>query len=792
MSYRVLRISSLSSIPAGYNMSVTDVMPVTIGTTTTLSSVKMTVGEFAQWQASPYNMQNIWISAGNSTIYTRSGLSSWGWREKFGINSSAPTVTLEVSGNDAMLIPIGTTAERPGSPANGHIRYNTTTHKYEGYCTSSWGPLGGISDQDDDTYISMESFSGNDDDGMTFFTAGTRTMTLCSNGNLGIGTTTPSLKLDIYTSGSNEQSINLNRASTTAEASIRFQTAGSNEWIMGLNNDTSGDFYIYDYASASQVFTIQDTTGKVGIGTDDPAELLHVYGPAPGIRVENSQVGGCGLNIKNTAREWEVGSDNAPDVFYIRDVSNSDAMRLTIDNTGNVGIGTTSPDNELHVDFGNSGYLKLEYNAAGWSGLEFDEAGSTRAIFNWDDLNNRFDFYAGGATSTDIAMSILEGGNVGIGTDDPSGKLSVYEKTADEECKVVVRTLANQGGDPYIKFDSGGTNFVVGEKWIGTTNNYLVLGPGENPDTTSGIFVKGNGNVGIGTTGPSYKLSVLGTTNLEGAVRTTGQITSTITTGTAPFVVASNTKVANLNADMVDGYSQAQIAGSLVANGDYARLKALDGTVLTDFSIPYAVDASNLRVAGAVDQAGTAFGVGLEVGTGEYSTSIELNNAAGTTVSRIIAPYANDSGTVNGKSVNQHLQTSNKVQFKAIGINTGADVTAGQLWATSDIIAYYSSDVRLKENIVSISDSLDKVSRINGVSFDWTDEHIEKNGGLQDYFVRKHDVGVIAQEIEEVLPEAVCTRDDGTMAVRYEKIVPLLIEAIKDLSEKVKRLEEDR
>jgi len=94
----------------------------------------------------------------------------------------------------------------------------------------------------------------------------------------------------------------------------------------------------------------------------------------------------------------------------------------------------------------------------------------------------------------------------------------------------------------------------------------------------------------------------------------------------------------------------------------------------------------------------------------------------------------------------------------------------GNLSASGDITAYSGSDERLKDNITPIPDSLDKVLSISGNTFDWN-EKSEKEG---------NDVGVVAQEILEVLPEAVITRDNGYLAVRYEKLVPLLIEAIKD------------
>lgn len=116
----------------------------------------------------------------------------------------------------------------------------------------------------------------------------------------------------------------------------------------------------------------------------------------------------------------------------------------------------------------------------------------------------------------------------------------------------------------------------------------------------------------------------------------------------------------------------------------------------------------------------------------------------------------------------------------SFGVGTAASGTLGEIRATNNVTAYYSSDKRLKENIKPLENALDKLNEIRGVSFDWTEEEIEKRGGVDGYFVRKNDIGVIAQEIESVIPEAVATREDGFKAVRYELIVPLLIQAIKE------------
>lgn len=94
----------------------------------------------------------------------------------------------------------------------------------------------------------------------------------------------------------------------------------------------------------------------------------------------------------------------------------------------------------------------------------------------------------------------------------------------------------------------------------------------------------------------------------------------------------------------------------------------------------------------------------------------------------------------------------------------------GDIRASGDITAYFSSDERLKDNITPLEGALNKISQIGGYEFDWNKD--SSNSG--------HDVGVIAQEIEKVLPEIVVNRDNGYKAVRYEKIVALLIEAIKE------------
>ena len=104
---------------------------------------------------------------------------------------------------------------------------------------------------------------------------------------------------------------------------------------------------------------------------------------------------------------------------------------------------------------------------------------------------------------------------------------------------------------------------------------------------------------------------------------------------------------------------------------------------------------------------------------------------------------------------------------------------ATNLHVQGDVLAFSASDKRLKNNISNISSPIEKIKQINGVNFEWSDKQSTYSG---------KDVGVIAQEVEKVLPEVVTKREDGHLAVKYEKIIPLLIEAIKDQQKEIEEL----
>jgi len=232
---------------------------------------------------------------------------------------------------------------------------------------------------------------------------------------------------------------------------------------------------------------------------------------------------------------------------------------------------------------------------------------------------------------------------------------------------------------------------------------------------------------------------VLGGTNIVSA--------STDST-TVDFTITNGNITANLIGGVVSGSSQViGILGSLntFSSSALTRLTALE------------VETSN-----------------LETFTSSINTTIKTRLNVETVVSG--SSQITLSSTTGGG-------TSANVQFGSLGIGMTASGTTGRIDATNDIVAYSSSDRRFKENITPIENALDKINQIGGYEFDWNEENKVEHG------YEGHDLGVIAQEIEMIAPELVQNRENGYKAVKYDKLVSVLIQAIKELSAKVDRLE---
>ena len=204
------------------------------------------------------------------------------------------------------------------------------------------------------------------------------------------------------------------------------------------------------------------------------------------------------------------------------------------------------------------------------------------------------------------------------------------------------------------------------------------------------------------------------------------------------------------------------------------------GTVTNLSNVSFATTVAANSVALGTDTTGDyvatmTAGTGITVGTatGEGSTPVITNTGVTSNVAGTGISVSGGTGAVT-ISIGQAVATSSNVQFNSLGVGMAASATAGRIDATNDIVAFSSSDIRFKENITPIENALDKISKISGNTYDWKAENKIEHG------YEGNDVGVIAQEIEAVLPQLVQTRENGFKAVKYDKLVALLIEGIKE------------
>jgi Chaperone of endosialidase len=199
------------------------------------------------------------------------------------------------------------------------------------------------------------------------------------------------------------------------------------------------------------------------------------------------------------------------------------------------------------------------------------------------------------------------------------------------------------------------------------------------------------------------------------------------------------------------------------------------------------------------DVDGTALTTGTTVtvaqgGTGQTSYTdgqLLIGNTTGNTLTKATLTGTTNQITVtNGAgsitlSTPQSINTSASVQFGSFGVGTAASGTTGEIRATNNVTAYYSDD-RLKTRIGNIENALDKLCSLEG--FYYEANEVAQSLGYE----AKREVGVSAQQVQAIMPEIVAPApiDERYLTVRYERALPLLIEAIKELRSELKAVKE--
>ena len=218
---------------------------------------------------------------------------------------------------------------------------------------------------------------------------------------------------------------------------------------------------------------------------------------------------------------------------------------------------------------------------------------------------------------------------------------------------------------------------------------------------------------------------------------------------------------------------------NLVLSGDLTVAGTRTELQVTELN----VEDKNITVASGAADSSAADGAGLTV-DGASATFTYTHSGTKWNMNKPLDVTGNiDSNgllTVSGTGTSEF---SSHLKAHCLGIGTNPSGTTGEIRAAGDITAYYSSDERLKENIIPLQGALNKVKAIGGYEFDWKD-------GIEDATSKTgHDIGVKAQEIQAQYPDLVHERDNGYLAVDYIKLSAVLIEAVKELSNKVDLLE---
>lgn len=211
---------------------------------------------------------------------------------------------------------------------------------------------------------------------------------------------------------------------------------------------------------------------------------------------------------------------------------------------------------------------------------------------------------------------------------------------------------------------------------------------------------------------------------------------------------------------------QTSVSGS---SGSCTGLSATATALATARTIGGTSFDGTANIAVALSATATALATARTIGGVSFDGTANINlpgvNSAGS---------QNTTGTAAGISGSPTVDLNN-LTCDQIGVNVAANGTDGRIDAGNDIVAFSSSDMTLKENIIAIPNALDKVLSLGGYTFDWKKEREEEHGYTGS------DIGVLAQEVEQVLPSAVRDNCYGNKSVRYEKLIPLLVQSIKEL-----------
>jgi hypothetical protein len=638
------------------------------------------------------------------------------------------------------------------------------------------------------------------------------------SGYVGIGNNVPVTGLDVRTAGYSNTTA---RFGTTRpiyivndDPIIGFNQyydngwkAGTSGWSGSIGLTSSGDIYFNtsNNSAAADAATSNNkrmtilNNGNVGINTTAPLHKLHVDGAFLSRRsASTTNINGqflvfsdsttpttaylygmdLGYNGNYRTRifspaSYDVALSSAPNTSMGSQSSYTDHLVVKGD-TGNVGIGTIAPDTRLHVVGTAETRLRVgSSNATSNVVLELRDENSPTGQGTVITYNNATgETYFNNALSTATTDFHFQSGEYGTASD--------FFTLSDAGGNSIVQ-LSTATGDAFITYEDAINELAIASDGdlrltTPTDQDVFYISSGGNIDMTQAggvVDMGGNlivdGQVGIGTSSPDHTLHVVSSQQCPALFE------STTAGGGISLMDSTTTNDAQVG---IGAFGDALCFRSGGAAAGNMRLLSNGNLGINTTSA-----LQKLHVSGGHMVIENTYGLYLNGSDTNWQFGRNIVTDSGFLTSNTVQVKVFNGATQGFQVVN----SSNTAVFEVEGSGGRARVlgglavgnitpsaTAGRIDASNDIVAYSTSDSRLKENVTPIENALEKVKALTGVEFDWKEETKEVHG------YEGHDVGVIAQEVQAVLPEAVRTTDSGYLSVRYEKMIALLIEGMKE------------
>lgn len=536
-------------------------------------------------------------------------------------------------------------------------------------------------------------------------------------------------------------------------------------------------------ADTGQLFW-DKTNNRLGIGTSNPTQKLHISGSgAIGTQIQGTTYGF--LNLLTSSNSAVVGLGDSGSLYFTTYESlpitfhTNSAERMRISETGNVGIGTTSPVSKLSLG-GVSNYSNrialYETISSDFRGIGMCNPGTSPDYWGVCIWANQT------PNDTNAYLFVKDGGNVGIGTTSPGYPLQVASGSAAFPTALGImptthatsRRAALTIDDWMLLQDAMGNgtkNFGIWQSGVGLMR--MAIGT--------------NGNVGVGTTTPSSAFHVY-----RAAADSQLQI------GTGANSNFANIKlVPGTGSAWTFGTQQDYLGNALVFRPGGVGTETVAFGTNGNVGIGTATPTEKLEVSGAVRVTGGRVTLANAAG----ATQLPYIEWYRGTTRHAFLGYGENAGPAFGNRMDLYLE--NGTNFGIQGGNVGINVTApsysldvngtvrlsnipsatgvGTVCIQSGFPISYTggntcvpSDARLKERIEPLSGALDAVMKLRGVSYYWN----EKSGMNREV----QEIGFIAQEVEKVVPQLVTSSgEEKIKAVAYDHATALLVEAVKEL-----------